>query len=175
MNLYGFVFNNSFFWLDRLGREPLTYFPDPLESSEPVEYIPAVGLEGDGKPDRKPKHISKIPTIRKPIPLPKDDSSTEGYPLQLVWNPMHRAIYCGCCMYYGMVSTPNVTRMIYVFTKRPSSGDCSDGPSTMYVQFNDDTYEVTLPGGINLIPRKPGDNIYDFCDVEGAYYPLPQR
>jgi hypothetical protein len=152
------------------------FFPDPLQSSEPVEYIPSGDLTGDDEGSkRKTKHISIIPTIRNPNPSPIDESSTDGYALQLVWSHVHRVVYCGCCMFSGMVSTPKVTRKINVFTKRPSSGDCSSGPSTMYVQFNEDTYEVTLPGGIQVAPRKVGDNIYDFCDAEGAYYPLPEH
>ena len=174
LNLYGFVYNNSFGWLDRLGMEPMTYFPDPFDTA-PVDYIPSAGHGCDGNPNSDHKFISKLPTIGKTIPSHKNDSSTKGIPLQLVWNKMHSAIYCGCCMYYEWVLTPKVQRIIYIFTKRPSSDDCSTGPSTMHVQFDDDTYEVTLPGEIHLRPRKLGDNIYEFCNVDGAYYPLPER
>lgn len=171
LNLYGFVYNDPLWWLDNLGKEPFK-LPLPAGSADfdidsPVEYMPSPESK-----EKNIKKISKLPTLPKP-----DNSDIEGYDahLTLIWDKLHAAVCPGCCHYHGIVSTPKLTRTIHLFTKRPASGDCSNGPVNIIVKFNDQfPYNITLTQGkIKILPRKLNDNIYDFCEPDDAYFPFP--
>lgn len=176
MNLNMFLYNNPFGWLDILGREPFVLplpagTPD-FDPAAPVEYMPST----DDK-IKNNKHISKLPTITTQIKLETDQNCNDDYSiLTLVWSKMHAVIYRGCCYYQGIAVTKGVTRSIHLLLKRPSSGDCSDGPKNISIQMDAaPPYTIKIiQGGISVNANPfPDSNIYDFCSAEGSYYPYP--